>query len=342
MSEIWKGAKAGTFLGVEGFVQDGGDVNAKNSDGDTILHYAAQSGSLEIVKYLVEHGADVNCKTKKNESVLHYAARSRSLEIVKYLVEHGADVNSKIEKRFSILHYATRYDSLEIVKYLVENGAKVTMEECKGDQTVLFEAVNRGNDKTVDYLLSHGAVKDIYECDRSGRSFLSTACYLGNIALVQTLLKYKVGVRREKTLVCRNLEMVNIINMELKKSIKHREKFENLIFLDDEKLEKVSHFMVRSTSINAKYFGREVIEDYFIILLQCNMHGSQHTVKLCRTKVSERWVMFGMEWLDRQSTFFRTRKRRNSDNMATCGISWIINLIKPFKKIFTTQAICVI
>ena len=247
MSEIWEDAKAGKFLGVEGFVQDGGDVNAKNSDGDTIIHYAVQSGSFEIVKYLVEHGADVNCKTKKNESVLHYAARSRSLEMVKYLVEHGADVNSKTEKRFSVLHYAARYDSLEVVKYLVENGAKVTMEECKGDQTVLYEAFNLrkgGNERIVDYLLSHGAVKDIHECDRSGRSLLSIACYLGHIALVQTLLKYKVDVRKEKTLVCRNQEMVNIMNMELKKSIKHREKIENLKFLDDEKLKKVSHFMI--------------------------------------------------------------------------------------------------
>ena len=243
MSEIWEDAKAGKFLGVKDFVQLGVDVNAENSVGDTIMHYAVQSGSLEIVKYLVEHGADVNCKTKKNESVLHYAARSRSLEIVKYLVEHGADVNSKTEKRFSILHYAARYDSLEIVKYLVENGAKVTMEDCKGDQTVLFEAVNRGNDKIVDYLLSHGASKDIHECDRLGRSLLSTACYLGKTALVQTLLKYKVDVRKEKALVCRNQEIVNIMNVELQKSVKHREKIESLKYLDHAKLTKVSYLL---------------------------------------------------------------------------------------------------
>ena len=243
MSEIWEEAKAGKFPGVKGFVNSGGDVNEKNSEGNTILHYAAQSGSLEIVKYLVEHSADVNCKTKKNESVLHYATQSPgSLDIVKYLVEHGADINSKTEKHLSILHYAARYGSLEMVEYLVENGAKVTMEECKGNETVLFEAVDQGNETIVNYLLSHGAVKDIHECDRSGRSLLSIACYLGHIALVQTLLKHKVNVRKEKTLVCQNQEIVNIMNQELKKSIKHREKIENLKYLDDAKLKKVLHF----------------------------------------------------------------------------------------------------
>ena len=208
MSEIWEDAKAGKFPSVKSFVHAGGDVNARNSYGNTILHYAALYGPLEMVKYLVEHGADVHCETKD---------------------------------KYSVLYLATLNGSLEIVKYLVENGTKVTMEKCKNHDAVLFMAVNRGNEKLVDYLLRHGAVKDIHECDRSGRSLLSIACYRGNVALVQTLLKYKVDVRKEKELMCRNQDIFNVINLELKKSIKHREKIENLKLLDVAKL-KVPHF----------------------------------------------------------------------------------------------------
>ena len=238
MREILEDAKEGKFFSVKSFVQAGGDVNAKNEVDYTILHYATLHGSLEMVKYLVEHGADVHCETKDKYSVLCLAVRCCSLDIVKHLVENGADVNS--ERRFSILHHAVLYGSLEIVKYLVENGAKVTIEKCRGHDTVLFVAVNRGDEKIVDYLLSRGAVKDMYECDRSGRSLLRIACYRGNIALLKTLLKYKVDVRKEKTLECGNQEIVSIMKLELKKSFKHREKIENLKFLDDAK--KVSYF----------------------------------------------------------------------------------------------------
>ena len=85
-----------------------------------------------------------------------------------------------------------------MVKYLVENGAKVTMEEYQGDETVLFDTVIRGNETIVDYILRNGASKDIHDCDGSGRSLLCIACHGGNAALVETLLRYKVDVRKEK------------------------------------------------------------------------------------------------------------------------------------------------
>ena len=237
--------KSGSLEKVKYLVEHGADVNCKTKENESVLHYAIRYDSLKMVKYLVENGADVNFKTERVESVLHYAARYQSLEMVKYLVEHGADVNLKTKKNKSVLHFAARYHTLGMVKYLVENGAKVTTEECKGNQTVLFDVVNfrKGGNEIVDYLLSHGAVKDIHDCDRSGRSLLSIACYAGNTALVQTLLKYKFDVRKERELVCRNHEIAKIINMELQKSVKHQEKLENLKHLDDEKLKKVQFFL---------------------------------------------------------------------------------------------------
>ena len=95
---------------------------------------------------------------------------------MKYLIEHGADVNGKTNKNYSILHYAVRRSSLELVKYLVENGAEITENKCQGDQTVLLEAVIQRNKSIVDYLLQHGAMKAIIDCDRSGRSLLRIAC----------------------------------------------------------------------------------------------------------------------------------------------------------------------
>ena len=67
---------------------------------------------------------------------------------------------------------------------------------------------------------------------------------LGSTALVQTLLKYKVDIRKEEELVCGNEEIANIIKLELKKFRKHREKIEDLNkkFKSYEKLKKVLNF----------------------------------------------------------------------------------------------------
>ena len=73
-------------------------------------------------------------------------------------------------------------------------------------------------------------------------SFLNIACRVGNTTLVQTLLKYKVDVRKEKELVCGNEEIANIIKLELRKSRRHQEKIEDLNHLSDEKLKKVLQF----------------------------------------------------------------------------------------------------
>jgi ankyrin repeat protein len=56
---------------VEYLVDHGADVNAKNENGETPLHYAASNGHLPIVQYLVQHGANMNIGTWKGETPLY-------------------------------------------------------------------------------------------------------------------------------------------------------------------------------------------------------------------------------------------------------------------------------
>ena len=55
----------------------GADPTAKDNDGRTVLHQAAQFGSLDMVKYLVEEkGADPNATDNKGRDLLYYAAKN--------------------------------------------------------------------------------------------------------------------------------------------------------------------------------------------------------------------------------------------------------------------------
>ncbi len=54
------------------------DVNAKDYSKRTVLHYAAQSGSVELVQWLVTLGLDINAfdysPLTGEMTALHYAA----------------------------------------------------------------------------------------------------------------------------------------------------------------------------------------------------------------------------------------------------------------------------
>ena len=53
-------------------------------------------------------------------------------------------------------------------------------------------------------------------------------------------MKYNVDIRKEKEpLICGNNEIINILNVELKKSLKHREKIKILKGMDNVNLTKV-------------------------------------------------------------------------------------------------------
>ena len=177
-------------------------------------------------------------------SELLKAAKAGDVREVKRLIESGADVNGrslyKNLRNETALYSAVKFGSLEIVKYLVEHGARVTSKDCRGWNTctLLSSACEYGNDLIVDYLLQHGATEDLNR-EIGTSSPLYKACFLGHTAVVQTLLKYNVDIRKERVLKCGNDAIHNILKHELKKSIKHRGKIEILKTLDKGKMAKV-------------------------------------------------------------------------------------------------------
>ncbi|XP_054713567.1 serine/threonine-protein phosphatase 6 regulatory ankyrin repeat subunit B-like [Uloborus diversus] len=66
-------ASEGDIQTVEHLLKSGLDVNVKDNDGRTSLHYAANNGHLSMVNILLKNGADITQVTNKGNTPLHTA-----------------------------------------------------------------------------------------------------------------------------------------------------------------------------------------------------------------------------------------------------------------------------
>jgi len=69
------------------------DVNLRDEDGCTPLHFAADRGSKEMVALLIAHGADINAADDDGATALHYAALCENEEMCSELLSLGIDAS---------------------------------------------------------------------------------------------------------------------------------------------------------------------------------------------------------------------------------------------------------
>jgi ankyrin repeat protein len=120
--EVFNYIMSNDFEKVKEFIQSKDIINICDKYGNTALFFAVRINNIDIIKYLIENGADLNAKNEDYESVLHYAAyKKNNLETIKYLIENGADTN--------ILDYSGRTplscaieisDNSETINYFTE------------------------------------------------------------------------------------------------------------------------------------------------------------------------------------------------------------------------------
>jgi Ankyrin repeats (many copies)/Ankyrin repeats (3 copies)/Ankyrin repeat len=130
-------------------------VNAKNNYDDTAMHAAAR-GNADIVSLLLEHDADVDSRDVDDATPLHWASFHGTLLVGQCLLDHGADPNAREKYGFTPLFHAARQGHVEFAQMLFERGAAIDARDKYG-RTSLHTAVKRGKIEIVRLLLMHGA-----------------------------------------------------------------------------------------------------------------------------------------------------------------------------------------
>lgn len=165
------------------------NVNAIDTENESVLFKAVEQGNAEVVSFLLNEGALVNFVADYGITVLHNAIHSGSLAVVQCLVEHGASVNVSDDDGISVLHYAAYSGNLEICKWLIDKNGGSADVHCKSKDgsTILHEAAISGNLTLCQWL-----VKDLcldYTCkDYNRRTVLHEACKYNNFEVAQWLV----------------------------------------------------------------------------------------------------------------------------------------------------------
>ena len=106
-------AMRGDVEAVRTLIKQGADVNAAQGDGMTALHWAAETGNIELAQVLVTAGANTSAVTRRgSHTPLHVAARAGRGAVVKALLDAGADANAKTSSGATALHQAAGAGSL--------------------------------------------------------------------------------------------------------------------------------------------------------------------------------------------------------------------------------------
>ena len=184
--------KQGDATRVRTLVQQHADVNAKDLDGTTALHWAVQRDQVETVGVLLTGGASATATNRYGITPLLAACEIGNVEIIDKLLRAGADANGATPAGETALMIAARTGKVAAVKRLVAAGADVNAKETVRGQTALMWAAAEDNLEATAMLLEAGA--NVNARTPAGFTALHFAVRGGNIAVVKALAAHGANI----------------------------------------------------------------------------------------------------------------------------------------------------
>lgn len=166
-------------------------VKGKDEGGSTALHHAAGYGPIDNLELLINKGADVNARNRNNSTPLHWAIHDQAK--VRFLLSKGAEVNARQVQGRTPLYLTTMLgNSVPTMRLLFTKGADPNVASINR-QTPLMMAAARGNVEGMQLLIEKGA--NVNSTDGAGETALMFACASGNARAVQLLIQQGADVR---------------------------------------------------------------------------------------------------------------------------------------------------
>ena len=170
-------------------IDAGADIETKDVEGHSPLHFACRSGSLDIVKLLVRAGAGVRVMDYEGHTCLTIAASCGHTETVRYLVGlKEVEVDYADDEDGTALHLAADNNHADVVQVLIDAGADIEVKDDRGRSPLLWSC-SSGSLAVAKLLVRAGAGFGV--TDNYGDTCLTIAAYRGHTETV----RYLVGLK---------------------------------------------------------------------------------------------------------------------------------------------------
>ena len=108
------------------------DINYKDENGYSALHYACEEGNLKIVEILIDTHCNPNILNNLKQTPLHLSAKGGYFDISKKLIESGAILNIYDSEKNSPIHYICKNNYVELLKFCLTKSPQIEEKNIYG------------------------------------------------------------------------------------------------------------------------------------------------------------------------------------------------------------------
>lgn len=166
------------ILNISLYLENGGDINVADSEGNTLLMKSVYLGYYDLADYILLNNADISLTNNNGENALILSADYPY--IINLILNNNIDnLDSADNKGKTALFHACEFGNLNSVKLLIKSGSDINKRDIFG-KTILMYAVESENLEVIKYLIEDIEV-DINEKDDWGQNAIFFATKI-NIA----------------------------------------------------------------------------------------------------------------------------------------------------------------
>ncbi|CAF2182909.1 unnamed protein product [Rotaria magnacalcarata] len=199
MNSVHEAAVAGNSEKLKLLIENGTNVNLKDSKGLRPLHFAAWQGRTESVFILLRAGANVNEQSFEGDTSLHLASQYGHHEIVQLLLFHHADPTLLNRRLLTPIELACEHGHFHVVNSLVHNRLcqQMILTNTNEQHSPLHLAAKNGHTDIVRLLLMNGI--DINRVTMNDGTALHVACRNGRYETAKLLLECGIDINLRNT-----------------------------------------------------------------------------------------------------------------------------------------------
>ena len=169
------------------------DIAVCDSAGYNALHYAAQSGNLDIIIHLCNSWQCVTggvCTATEQYNILHICSMNGYIDCIKYIGQNNlCDINAVDCNGWSSMHHAIYNNHINCVQYYIQSMQLCNIYQLTNDNWTLLHVACYSPYTTPDTLSLLAQYNiDVYSCDVVASTCLTLACIKYRFELVEWLL----------------------------------------------------------------------------------------------------------------------------------------------------------